>query len=404
MAPQALEGVRVLDASQMLAGPLCGMRLGDLGAEVFKIEPPGRGEWNRSHGFGDATFDGQSTTFLALNRNKRSVALDLKTDEGRDALYRLVEVSDVFLQNYLVGTAARLGVSYDTLSEINPRLVYCSITGYGAVGPYARRPGQDLVLQGYSGSMWSVGAADDPPLPGALWAADTMTGYQATIGILAALNARGTTGRGQHVEVDMLASLMDAQSQELVTFLNAGVKPKRRRQPSAHALIPAPYGAFQTADGYITLAMSSTKALGELFDDEVLKGITSWEDQLARADDITERVAMHLRERTTEECLNGLLGAGMWAGPVYDYDDLANDPHVAERNMIVDIALESGRSMRVPGVPIQMSDTPPRISSPPPPLGADTAAVLSNVLGYDDDTIAALDAAGAIATRKARDS
>jgi len=180
----ALAGLRVLDATQMLAGPMAATRLGDLGADVVKIEAVASGEFNRTHGFEDLTVGGEMTTFLAVNRNKRSLALDLKHPRAAEVVARLVAGADVFIQNFRHGTADRLGVGYEQLSAVNPRLVYCSISGYGPTGPYRDRPGQDLVVQGYSGSMFAVGAQGDPPEPGALWAADVMTGYQADIGIL----------------------------------------------------------------------------------------------------------------------------------------------------------------------------------------------------------------------------
>jgi crotonobetainyl-CoA:carnitine CoA-transferase CaiB-like acyl-CoA transferase len=172
-APQlgALTGVRVLDATQMLAGPLAATRLGDLGADVIKLEPPVKGEFNRTHGFEDVKVNGEMTTFLAVNRNKRSLAIDLKSAESGSVIEDLVRHSDVFIQNFRHGTAERLGVGYEQLKQLNPKLIYCSISGYGSFGPYRDRPGQDLIVQGYSGSMFSVGSADDTPAPGALWAA-----------------------------------------------------------------------------------------------------------------------------------------------------------------------------------------------------------------------------------------
>ena len=219
MPAGALDGLRVLDCTQMLAGPLAATRLGDLGADVIKIEPVATGEFNRTHGFEDLLIDGEMTTFVAVNRNKRSLAIDLKADGAAVAFRALVASADVFLQNFRPGVAARLGVSYEQLAAINPRIVYCSISGYGDEGPYRLRPGQDLLLQAYSGAMFSVGAEGDAPVPGALWAADVMTGYQAAIGILAALHHRERSGRGQHVEVDMFSVVLDTQLQELVTYL-----------------------------------------------------------------------------------------------------------------------------------------------------------------------------------------
>ena len=249
-----LEGLTVLDCSQMLAGPICSMRLGDLGADVIKVEPPGRGEWARTRYLRNVQSNGYSTSFLALNRNKRSVALDLKSKPDRDALYKLVRNADVFLHNFRVGTVERLGVSYDDLRPLNPQLIYCSISGYGETGPSTRRAGQDLVIQGYSGSLWAVGTAADPPTPNALWAADVMSGYQAAIGILAAVIARRQLGEGQKVEVNMLATVMECEIQELTTHLVSGQLPTRTEEPSAHGWIGAPYGIYATADGYLALA------------------------------------------------------------------------------------------------------------------------------------------------------
>lgn len=298
----ALAGVRVLDATQMLAGPICSMRLGDLGADVLKIEAPGAGEFNRTHGFAAAsTMGGEMTTFLAVNRNKRSVTVDLKHPEGLETFHDLVRHSDVFVQNFRVGTAARLGVGAERLLTINPRLVCCSISGYGEEGPYRTWAGQDLIVQGYSGSMWSVGAQDDPPIPSALWAADVMTGYQAAIGILAALQARHTTGRGQKVEVNMLSVVMDAQVQELVTYLNLGLHPERGAERTAHALIPAPYGVYETADGYLTLSMSPLSTLGEALADDRLRAFTEYTDGFEHADEVYRIVRSIIPRRTTAD-------------------------------------------------------------------------------------------------------
>src|SRR6267378_630111 len=288
-ATGALDGITVLDCTQMLAGPLAGLRLGDLGADVLKIEAPGSGEFNRTHGFEDITAAGEMTTFLALNRNKRSVVIDLKKPEGLAVMHDLVRQADVLIQNFRVGTADRIGIGYEQLREINPRLIYCAITGYGSTGPYRNRAGQDLVLQGYSGSMWSVGKLADPPLPSALWAADVMSGYQAVVGVLAALHARQATGSGQYVEVDMLSSVLDAQLQELVTYLNSGRQPTRMKEPSAHALIPAPYGVYQTGDGWLTMAMCHLPDLGEALDDDWLKTLIHYNDGAIHRDEIYAR-------------------------------------------------------------------------------------------------------------------
>ncbi len=391
----ALNGVRVLDASQMLAGPIAGMRLGDLGADVVKIEPPGTGEYNRTHGFGDLAVGGVMTTFLGLNRNKRSAAINLKHPAGRQALHDLVRASDVFIQNFRVGTAERLGAGYAELSAINPRLVYCSISGYGEQGPYADRPGQDLIIQGYSGSMWSVGSHDDPPIPGALWSADAMTGYQAVIAVLAALISRATTGAGQKVEVSMLSVVMDCQSQELATYLNLGILPQRTLTSAAHPWIPAPYGVFRTSDSYVTLAMSPLPRLGAALGDDRWNHMTDTSDGMKHRDEVQQVVAAHLITRTTDEWLDVFDRCRLWAGRIYDYAQLASDPHVVETGMIVSVEHPTAGVVRLPNVPIRMSGTPPGIRLPPPELGQHTQEVLREA-GYDDQRLAQLAGIGAI--------
>jgi crotonobetainyl-CoA:carnitine CoA-transferase CaiB-like acyl-CoA transferase len=392
----ALAGIRVLDATQMLAGPICTMRLADLGAEVLKIEPPGAGDWTRTHGFANAYINGETTAYLGLNRNKRSVTINLKHPDGLEAFHELVGHADVFIQNYRVGTAERLGAGYAALSAINPRLVYCSISGYGETGPYAGRPGQDLVVQGYSGSLFSVGSAEMPPMPGALWAADTMTGYQAAVGILSALHARDRLGRGQKVEVSMLGVVMDCQTQELTTYLNLGKLPHRTDAPFAHAWVTAPYGIYRTADGWITIAQVPLAGLGEALDNDRLREMTEWDDGVTHRDEVYTIVSRILPTKTSREWLEVFERHNLWSGPVYTYADLADDPHVQETGMIVTVEHPRHGTLRSPAPPLRMSETPPTVRTPPPELGEHTADVLKDVLGYSDERLAQLRDAGAI--------
>ena len=390
----ALHGLRVLDATQMLAGPLAGTRLGDLGADVIKVEPPA-GEFNRTHGFEDIRVDGEMSTFLAVNRNKRSLCVDLKTEPGLRVFLQLAETSDVLLQNFRHGTADRLGIGYEALSAINPGLIYCSISGYGSSGPYRDRPGQDLVIQGYSGSMFSVGQQDDVPLPGALWAADTMTGYQAVIAILAALHHRELTGFGQHVEVDMFSVVLDTQLQEFVTYLNTGRQPERTAEWSAHSFIPAPYGVYKTTDGWLSLAMTTLVKLGEVLDDDWLRSLTDYNDGAIHKDAVYARIRHAFEGRTTAEWIERCDVHGVWAGPVLDYAGVEADPHVQATGMLTVQPHHTGMPIRTARVPIKMSDTPPSIRRGAPQLGADTHEILAE-LGYSDEQIGALTDSGAV--------
>jgi crotonobetainyl-CoA:carnitine CoA-transferase CaiB-like acyl-CoA transferase len=398
--PGALDGLRVLDLSQMLAGPICGMRLGDLGADVLKVEPP-TGEHNRSHGFGSVRVAGETPTFLGLNRNKRSVVLDLKAPAGLAACLELVRAADVLIQNYRVGTAERLGIGWEQLRIVNPRLVYAQISGYGEAGPLRDRPGQDLLLQALSGSMWAVGAADDPPRPGALWAADVMTGYQATVGILAALQARERSGQGQKVSVSMLGVLMDCQAQELTTFLNTGIAFERPTRPSAHAFIPAPYGVYRTADGWMVLAMAPLPALGAALEEPRLEAMTGEDDGVTRRDEVTDILDAILATRDTAEWIELFDQHRLWAGPVSTYRELAGHPQVAAEELVVTVEHPAG-PVRMPAPPLRLSATPPTIRRAPPLLGADTQAALREWLGWDDPALDSAAVAGAFGPAEAR--
>ena len=392
----ALSELRVIDATQMLAGPIAGTRLGDLGADVIKVEPPASGEFNRTRGFEDQQSNGEMTTFLAVNRNKRSLAVDLKSIGGKEVIYELVKKSDVFLQNFRFGTADRLGIGYEDLKKINPGIIYCSISGYGSFGPYRDRPGQDLVVQGYSGSMFSVGAAGDDPTPSALWGADVMTGYQAVIGVLAAIESRHHTGVGQHVEVDMLSVVMDCQLQELVTFLNAGPMPRRLEERSAHGSIPAPYGVYKTKDGWLTLAMVPLPILGEILNDDWLKTLTSYNDGHKFRNEVYKKIRNRFTDKTTQEWIDICDAAGAWCGPVYNYEDLVNDVHIKETNYIVEQPQFYGGSAKTVRPPIRMNQTPPSIRRGAPALGEHTQEILSNLLEMNAEKITQLISSGAV--------
>jgi crotonobetainyl-CoA:carnitine CoA-transferase CaiB-like acyl-CoA transferase len=395
MADSALAGIRVLDSSQMLAGPQCAMRLGDFGADVIKVEPPG-GEWQRTHSIANAFVEGETTGLLGMNRNKRSITINLKNEEGLKTLYELVKVSDVFIQNYRVGTAERLGIGYERLCEINPRLIYCAITGYGDEGPYRNRPGQDLVIQGYSGAMFSAGSKTDPPVASPIFAMDVMTSYHAVSGILAAIIARGRTGRGQKIVLSMFSAALDAQQQEISTYLNLGILPPRTEEPLANAWINAPYGVYRTRDGYMTLAMTPLHVLGEALDDDFLRSCTDWADGATHRDEVYRIASRKLPDKTTAEWLEIMDSYNIWAGPVYTYADIEKDPHVVATDMIVQVPHPKIRNLRMPNVPIQMSDTPLRIDRHPPLLGEHTDEVLSELLGYDADHIQQLRREGAL--------
>lgn len=389
-----LEGLRVLDLSQMLAGPICGMRLADLGAEVIKVEPPANGEWTRTHGFADAEIGGETTAFLGLNRNKKSIALNLKSAEGIEIFNKLVSQSDILIENFKRGTTDRLGIGYSQLREINPRLIYASISGYGEEGPLRDRPGQDLLVQAMSGSMWSVGKKSDPPTAGALWAVDAMTGYSLGMGILSAVNARQQTGTGQKVHVSMLGVVMDCQCQELVTAFNLKTKPERSEKPFAHAWVTAPYGAYKTKNGWMVISQVALNVLGEALDNDRLREMSDWSDGMNYRDEVYDIVESIMPEKTTEEWITIFDQYKLWGGKVYNYLELMEDEHVQSTNMITSVQHSKAGEIKMPNNPVQLSDTPGSIRTPPPMLGEHSEDILEKQLGFSKEEIAGLKAKG----------
>jgi crotonobetainyl-CoA:carnitine CoA-transferase CaiB-like acyl-CoA transferase len=393
--PGPLDGVRVIDFSQAMAGPFAAQKLGDLGADVIKVEPTGTGEWHRSSAAGNAWVTKHNSSFLAFNRNKTSLSINLKADASHEIIGRLVEDADVVISNFRPGVAERLRIDYETLAKVNPRIVYASLTGYGETGPYARRPGQDLVIQGYSGAMWNTGQVDDPPLPIGVFVCDATAAHLVVEGVLAALFYRERTGVGQKVLVNMLDGIVDMQIQELSVYLTGGVAPKRSSQPLAHVLLSAPYGIYKTADGYMTVSIGPLPLLGDVLDDDRLRSFTDPADGTTYRDEIYLIVAEKLRARTTEEWLERFMEFDYWAGPVYDYDDLLNDPQVQHNKTFVEIEHPTEGTLTLPGIPIQFTATPGSIRLPAPDVGQHSKEILLS-LGYTDADVEALAGEGVI--------
>ncbi len=393
-----LTGYRVLDCTIAMAGPFAALRLGDLGADVIKIEPV-KGEWHRFISAGNAMGNRVNVSFLALNRNKRSLAVDLKSPAGKEVLTDLVKTSDVFLQNYRPGVAERLGVSYADLSRINPRLVYVSMSGYGSSGPYATKPGQDLLLQALSGSMLSVGREGDPPAPAGLYVADAVTAYTAFEGVLAALLYRERTGEGQLVEVNMLDAMVTLQMQELSVF-TVGRKPqKRTKEPHGHPYIRAPYGVFETKDGYIVLAYTPLRKLGETIGEASFLEMDDETDTWTRRDEIHSKISQRLKTRSSQEWLEAFAAHAFWAAPVYGYADVVEDPQIKHNGTFVEYQHPTEGLVKTPGFAIKFSKTPSKVERGAPLNGEHTREILQE-LRYDNQRIDELIQKGVLAETK----
>ncbi|WHM28716.1 CoA transferase [Streptomyces sp. BPPL-273] len=393
--PGVLAGYRVLDCSIAMAGPFAAQRLGDLGADVVKVEPI-TGEWQRHAAAGGAAGHRINVSFLSLNRNKRSLAVDLKDPAGKEVLRRLVAGADVFLQNYRPGVADRLGVDYASLAAINPSLVYVSISGYGEDGPYAQRPGQDLLLQAMSGAMLSSGRSGEAPRAAGQYLVDAVTASTAFEGVLAALLHRERTGEGQLVTVNMLDAVTTLQMQELSVHTVGGLPQTRSAEPHAHVYIRSPYGAFQTSDGYLVLAFPPLKKLGEILGEDGFLSMEDEEHGWTHRDEIFARTAARLLTRPSRHWLDAFAAAGIWAGPVYGYADLVRDPQIRHNGTFVTYDHPTEGRVTVPGFPYKFSATPPRIDRGAPLVGEHTREVLTEA-GLVEREIEDLFAAGAVA-------
>jgi len=389
-----LSGYRVLDCSIAMAGPFAAQRLGDLGADVVKVEPI-NGEWQRHVAAGGARGNKVNVSFLSLNRNKRSLAIDLKNPDGKAMLLELVKTADVFLQNYRPGVAKRLGVDYESLSKINPKLIYVSISGYGEDGPYLHRPGQDLVLQGMSGAMLSAGRDGEPPTAAGQYLVDAITAYTAFEGALAALLHRERTGEGQLVQVNMLDAITTIQMQELSVFTVAGKPQTRSAEPHAHVYIRAPYGAFATTDGYIIVSFPKLATLGQVIGEDSFLTMDDEIDTWEKRDEIFAKTRDKLKTKSSAEWLELLRAADIWCGPVYGYADLVEDEQIKHNGTFVEYDHPTEGHVKTPGFAIKFSKTPSTVERGAPLTGEHTRAVLAEA-GLDEAAINDLIAKGAV--------
>ena len=406
--PAALEGIRVLDLSRVLAGPWCSQNLADLGADVIKVERPDAGDDTRGWGppflkdsDGEDTRD--SAYYLAANRNKRSIEIDLATDAGRDIVLALARVSDVVLENYKVGALKKYGLDYDSLRAVNPRLVYCSITGFGQTGPWAHRAGYDFIIQGIGGLMSITGEADDRPGGGpqkvGVAVVDLFTGMYATQAILAALFHRERTGAGQHLDLALLDVQVAMTANMASNYLHSGTPPKR--WGNAHPNL-VPYQTFKASDGWVIVAVGNDgqfRRVVELGGEPALADDPRFlrvQDRIRNREALVPLLAEMVSRRTQDAWIDGMEAVGVPCGPINDLHQVFENPQVRARGMRIAIDRPDAGPVALVANPVKASLTPPSYRLPPPRLGEHTDAVLAGVLGWDAARIAAARAAGAI--------
>lgn len=393
---RALENLTILDLSRVLAGPFCTMMLADMGANVIKIEVPGSGDDTRAYPPFRQNNRGEreSLYFANINRNKKGITLNLKTPEGKEIFKRLVKKADVVLENYRPGVMDKLGLGYEVLKEINPQIIYAAISGFGSYGPYSQRPGYDILAQAMGGMMAITGPKNGEPTRAGSALGDILGGLHGAIGILAAVNARTITGRGQRVDISLMDSVIAATENTALKYLESGEIPPR--MGNRYAAV-SPYDAFCCKDGKVIIAAGNQR-LYEKLCTEVLKRPDMIEDprfadmpgRLANQDAIKEVIEGVIKDMTMQEAADFVLSKGIPAGPIMDIAQILADSHVKAREMFVDMEHPTLGHMTVNGCAVKLMDTRPKVRTPAPGLGQNNEEIYGGLLGFSKEELGAL--------------
>jgi len=386
----ALTGLRVADFTQLVQGPWASQMLGDMGADIIKIEPPG-GDWMRHYAYGNLYPAGESISFLGFNRNKRSIALDLKSPEGLQAARDIISRCDIVIENFRPGVMDRLGIGYEALQTRQPGLIYCASSGYGKDGPYRTRPGQDLLAQSLAGGAWLNGRSGDLPVVTAVGQADLLTSLFIIQSVLAALYHRERTGNGQRIDASLLNSIIAFHTQEITAYLYKGENPERSATGIPNPWLGAPYGLYPTIDSYIAIGMNSVRRLAAIM------GVEGYDQELYDSNNIIESrdaiyadFAVMFRTKTTAEWLGILLPHDIWCSQVNTFKEMAVDPQVRHNAMIVEYDHPTAGKVATTGIPVQFSGTPAAIRRPAPLLGEHTVEILKDICGYTEAQVQAV--------------
>lgn len=399
----ALDGVKILGFTHFAQAPYALQLMGDMGAEIINIERPGIGDFNRAF-LPQESLGGESPFFLAMNRNKRSLTLNLKHARAREIVHKLIRESDAVVTNFRTGTLERLGFGYETAKALNPKIVYCEAVGYGSTGPYAELPGQDLLAQCLTGYPLLVGPDQDGrPISGGPYVVDMYSAMALAVGLLGALYDALKTGEGQRVEVNLINSSLHLQAQEFSYYLNTGLLPERPKNHSGHILQEAPYGIYKTQDGWLCFSTNMVEheeekvnTLGEILGIENLRSIMpNKEVMMTDRDRIHDVLEAALVKRPTAYWVDAFQKVGFWCSRVNNYEEVARDPQVLHNGIIKEIEHPTAGVYKAVGAPFEMSKTPPEIRRPAPLLGQHTQEILHE-LGYTDAQVEELREQGVI--------
>ncbi len=384
---QALAGLKVIDFSQLLQGPYATQMLGDLGADVIKIERYGSGDIYRGMTFFNKWIaEDESPCFMAWNRNKRSIAINMKKEEGRTIILQLIKQADIVVENFRPGVMERLGYGYAALKLINPKIIYCSASGWGSDGPYLKRPGQDLLVQSVSGAIMTSGKNSDGPVALGTALCDQVNAFNCVYAILAALYFREKTGIGQEIQTNLLSSAIAFQMQDYFAIQNLGMQFERPESGIGHPGNPAPFGTYKTKDGYLAIAMNPFDTLVEALGDPNLLVYNDKQVLFDKRDEIYFRIQAVTITKTTQEWLTIMLAYDLWVAQVNSQSAVANDPQVIHNNTFVNIQHPKAGNLTVTNIPFTMSETPGAITRPSPMIGEHGSEILKE-LGYNDTAI-----------------
>lgn len=382
-----LKGLIVADFTQLAQGPWATQMLGDMGADIIKIEPV-KGDWMRHYSYANLYPNGESISFLSFNRNKRSIALNLKDPKGNKIAKDIIAKADILVENFRPGVMERLGLGYEDMKKINPGIVYCSSSGYGSSGPYLHRPGQDLLAQSIGGGSALNGLKGQMPVVTAVGQADLLTSLFINQSVLAAIYSREQTGKGQKIEANLLNSVVGFHIQEITAYLHKGKNPERSESGIPNPWLGAPYGLYNTKNGYIAIGMNSVQRLAQVI------GLKKYDLEkfasnniIESRDEIRFEFDAIFKTKTTEEWLEILLQEDIWCSQVNTFDEMVKDPQIAHNKMIIEIDHPTVGKLKTTGFPVWFSDTPQKIYKPAPLLNADANEILEEFCGYSDDEI-----------------